>query len=131
MCCTREHPPCKTQVKKGTKHPVPQTLTLQVTGDVCGSSCDVCRNEYSNIHDWILYTPEFQQIVMVIASPGALLLALWCCPTPHINTAFVYQPSLLLRGMSGVQELEDMASADLSVLTSARSGLLSRARRTL
>lgn len=78
---------------------------------MCGSSCDVCRNEYSNIHDWILYTPEFQQIVMVIASPGALLLALW--------------------GMSGVQELEDMASADLSVLTSARSGLLSRARRTL
>ena len=33
--------------------------------------------------------------------------------------------------MSGVQELEDMAKADLKVLTSARAGLLSRVRGTL
>ncbi len=90
MCCTRWPLPCKTQVKKGTKTPKPPPLTLQTTGDVCGPSCDDCRNVYSNIHDWILFTPEFQQIVMIIASPGALLLALWCCPTPNINTAFVY-----------------------------------------
>jgi hypothetical protein len=45
---------------------------------------------YANIHDWILYTPEFQQIVMIIASPCALLLALWYFPAPNINNAFVY-----------------------------------------
>lgn len=63
---------------------------LQNTGDVCGASCDECRNVYANIHDWILYTPEFQQIVMIIASPCALLLALWYFPAPSINAAFVY-----------------------------------------
>jgi len=51
---------------------------LQNNGDPCASSfCDPCKNVYSNIHGWMLYTPVFQQVTMLIASPIALLVALW------------------------------------------------------
>jgi hypothetical protein len=79
---------------------------FQNIGDSCGFSCDSCRNVFAHIHDWILcvsglatdsfcnilrrYTPAFQQVVMLIASPTMMLVALW--------------------GMSGVNELEDMAA---------------------
>lgn len=39
--------------------------------------CDECKNVYSQILFWILFTPEFQQIVMIFASPFAQLVALW------------------------------------------------------
>ena len=39
--------------------------------------CDPCHNVYTNIHGWILYTPAFQQVPTLIASPIALLVALW------------------------------------------------------
>jgi hypothetical protein len=75
---------------------------FQNTGDRCGLSCDPCHNDYAHIYDFILYTPEFQQTVMIIASPGTLLLALW--------------------GMSGVQELEATATVSLEAVrgTNAR-----------
>ena len=64
---------------------------LQNNGDPCASSfCDPCHNVYSNIHGWILYTPVFQNVIMLIASPIALLVALW--------------------GMSGVRTLDQTAS---------------------
>ena len=64
---------------------------LQNNGDPCSAiQCDACHNVYSNIQGWILYTPVFQFTVILIASPLALLLALW--------------------GMSGVRALEQMAN---------------------
>jgi len=63
---------------------------LQNNSDPCSPSyCDPCKNVYSNMHGWILYTPWLQQVVMIIASPLALFVALW--------------------GMSGVRALEQMA----------------------
>ncbi len=64
---------------------------LQNNGDSCAISfCDSCHNVYSNIQGWIIYTPAFQQVTILIASPIALLVALW--------------------GMSGVRALEQMSS---------------------
>ena len=62
---------------------------LQNISDPCAIGyCDPCKNVYANIQGWILHTPEVQQVAMIIASPMALLVALW--------------------GMSGVQALEQM-----------------------
>ena len=64
-------------------------LALQDAGKRCAISiCDPCYNVYSHITFWILYIPLFQQLVMLIASPLSLLVALW--------------------GMSGVQMLEEV-----------------------
>lgn len=35
------------------------------------------HNVFSNIIGWIVYTPVFQQVTILIASPIALLVALW------------------------------------------------------
>jgi hypothetical protein len=70
---------------------------LQNNGDPCATSfCDPCHNVYSNIIGWIVYTPVFQQVTMLIASPIALLVALW--------------------GMSGVQELETISSRQIEFM---------------
>jgi hypothetical protein len=41
------------------------------------NGCDACYNEYTHIHPWMSYTPEFQQVIMLISSPVAQLVALW------------------------------------------------------
>jgi hypothetical protein len=65
-------------------------LALNEIANSCSfSECHPCKNVFSHILSWILNTPEFQYIVMVIASPVAQLVALW--------------------GMSGVRSLEQMA----------------------
>ena len=47
-------------------------------GNQCAvSQCDACKGPWSNITFWILYTPALQNIVILIASPLALLVALW------------------------------------------------------
>ncbi len=64
---------------------------LQNNGNPCASSwCHPCKNVYSNIHGWILYTPSFQNMCMLIASPLAMLVGLW--------------------GMSGVRAFEDITA---------------------
>lgn len=64
---------------------------LQNNGDACASSwCDPCKNVHSNIHGWILYTPSFQNMCMLVASPIAMLVGLW--------------------GMSNVRAMEDMSA---------------------
>jgi hypothetical protein len=40
---------------------------------VCGS----CLNVYSHFLYWMIYTPEFQLVVVLVSSPLALLVALW------------------------------------------------------
>ena len=53
--------------------------------------CGPCKNDFALILSWILFTPEFQQVIMTISSPLALLVALW--------------------GMSGVHEFERLPDA--------------------
>jgi len=54
------------------------------------SQCDPCKNVYTHINFFILYTPLFQLLLMLVSSPLALLVALW--------------------GMSGVRAIEHMSS---------------------
>jgi hypothetical protein len=64
-------------------------LALQDYDNRCSPSpCNECKNVYSQVLFWILFTPEFQQISTIIASPLAQLVALW--------------------GMSGARVLEQM-----------------------
>ena len=76
-CCTRS----------------PNAQAVQDNANPCsrGNPCNACHNVYSNIHFWILYSPVFQPLVMAIASPLALLVALW--------------------GMSDARALEQMTTA--------------------
>ncbi len=75
---------------------------LQNNGDPCGASfCDPCKNVYSNIQGWIVYTPAVQQVAMLIASPIALLVALW--------------------GMTGVRALEQMETHSVQERVSVSS----------
>jgi hypothetical protein len=47
--------------------------------------CDVsCFNLYSLMQTWLIYTPEFQLIVVLISSPLALLVALWGMTTDNM-----------------------------------------------
>jgi hypothetical protein len=46
----------------------------------CASSpddCDPCFGVYGNIQTFILHEPAFQNIVILLASPLTLLVALW------------------------------------------------------
>ena len=53
-------------------------LSLNEISNKCSTSeCDPCKNVYSHILSWILYTPEFQMVTMLIASPVSQLVALW------------------------------------------------------
>jgi hypothetical protein len=64
-------------------------LALNEISNPCSpSECSPCKNVFSHILSWILYTPQFQQATMIIASPLSQLVALW--------------------GMSGVRSIEQM-----------------------
>jgi len=40
--------------------------------------CDpICLNVFSKVQIWLLYTPEFQLLIVLISQPVALLVALW------------------------------------------------------
>ncbi len=70
--------------------------SLQNNGDPCAVSwCHPCKNMYSHMQAWILYTPSLQFMIMIVTSPGAILVALW--------------------GMTDVDVLEHMAAmSDIS-----------------
>jgi len=54
---------------------------LQNTGNTCPASagrCDpICHNVYSQMQVWLLYTPEFQILIVLISQPITLIIALW------------------------------------------------------
>ncbi len=51
---------------------------LQNEGAEChNNACSSCYNVYRLMQLWLIYTPEFQQMVELISSPLALLVALW------------------------------------------------------
>jgi len=40
--------------------------------------CDpICLNVFSKVQIWLLYTPEFQLLIVLISQPVALIIALW------------------------------------------------------
>ncbi len=54
---------------------------LQNSGETCPSNsgrCDPnCHNVYSQMQVWLLYTPEFQILIVLISQPITLIIALW------------------------------------------------------
>ncbi len=51
---------------------------LQNNDANCASPCGIpCNNVYTLMQTWLLFTPEFQLIVVLISSPLALIVALW------------------------------------------------------
>jgi hypothetical protein len=74
---------------------------LNNSSDPCArSQCDPCKNVYTQMLFWMIYTPMFQQTVVLIASPATLIVALW--------------------GMSNLRPIEQMRAMD--VVASNRSG---------
>jgi hypothetical protein len=50
--------------------------------------CDpTCNNVFTHIFQWILFTPEFQVMVVLVSSPLTLLVALWGMTSRHILQA--------------------------------------------
>ncbi len=50
---------------------------LQIEVPNCNSCDPACSNVWTPIVVWLVFTPEFQLIVVLISSPLALLVALW------------------------------------------------------
>ena len=69
------------------------SLTNQ--GDKCArSDCDACKNVFSHMMFWMVYTPSYHFVCVLVSSPLALMGALW--------------------GMSGVRAMEQMREVDVS-----------------
>ncbi len=69
---------------------------FQDFGVFCASSrCDRCQNVYSNIQGWLVYTPAFQMISLLISSPLALLVAFWGLLEPKKETSNLENSSSL------------------------------------
>jgi hypothetical protein len=52
-------------------------VALQFRDLSCTDLCGECNNVFTNIADWMTYTPEFQLLIVLVSSPLALLVALW------------------------------------------------------
>ncbi len=73
----------------------------RVCPDVCGS----CRNMYAHLLNWMIYTPEFQLVVILVSSPLALLVALWGMTpkaTLYLMKSSKRESSLSLKPMKSV-----------------------------
>ena len=51
--------------------------TLSACPDNSGRCDPICHNVYSQIQGWLLYTPEFEILIVLISQPVALIIALW------------------------------------------------------
>ena len=57
---------------------------LLIEDNTCSNRCDpACNNVWLVIKLWLVFTPEFQLIVVLISSPLALLVALWGMTSEH------------------------------------------------
>ncbi len=76
--------------------------TGQNNSDTCAANhCDPCKNVYSNIHGWLIFSPSFQMLAVFISSPVTMMVALW--------------------GMSGVGAIEDLTAAQRQMHSAALS----------
>jgi hypothetical protein len=78
----------------------------QISNPCSRSECDPCKNVFSHILSWMLYTPFFEQGIMLVASPLAQLVALW--------------------GMSGVRAMEQMTVEQNHLSSNRKIGASSR-----
>lgn len=78
----------------------------QISNPCSRSECDPCKNVFSHILSWMLYTPFFEQGIMLFASPLAQLVALW--------------------GMSGVRAMEQIKVEQNHLSSNLKTGASSR-----
>jgi hypothetical protein len=52
-------------------------VALQFRDLSCTDLCGECNNVFTNIADWMTFTPEFQMTIVLVSSPLALLVVLW------------------------------------------------------
>ena len=61
---------------------------LQNQGDDCSSRLEPCNSACANVYllmlKWMLFTPEFQSLVLLMSSPLSLLVALWGMTTDRM-----------------------------------------------
>jgi hypothetical protein len=72
--------------------------------------CDACYNEYTHISTWMAFTPEFQQVIILISSPVAQLVALWGMTTKstlHLMTTSKRDKTLAVTLMQARREEEE------------------------
>jgi hypothetical protein len=58
------------------------SFELRDLGKTCPESaesiyCNACRNVYTHVTGWMVYSPAFESTIVLISSPVALLIALW------------------------------------------------------
>ena len=58
--------------------------TLSACPDNSGLCDPICHNVYSQIQGWLLYTPEFEILTVLISQPVALIIALWGMTSGHM-----------------------------------------------
>ena len=78
--------------------------------DACHIYCDACYNEYTHISAWMTYTPEFQQVIILISSPVAQLVALWGMTTKstlHLMMTSKRDKTLAITLMQAKKEEEE------------------------
>jgi len=78
----------------------------QISNPCSRSECDPCKNVFSHILSWMLYTPFFEQGIMLVASPLAQLVALW--------------------GMSGLRAMKQMTVEQNHLSSNRKTGTNSR-----
>ncbi len=72
--------------------------------------CDSCFNEYTHISVWMGHTPELQQVVILISSPVAQLVALWGMTTKstlHLMMRSKREKTLAVTLMQANKEVEE------------------------
>jgi hypothetical protein len=88
-------------------------LQLQDGGKECPETetlCDACYNEYTHNAQWLIYTPEFQQAIILISSPVAQLVALWGMTTKstlHLMMTSKRDKTLAITLMQAKKEEEE------------------------
>jgi hypothetical protein len=78
---------------------------------VTDTLCHACFNEYSHISGWMTYTPQFQQVIILISSPVAQLVALWGMTTKstlHLMMTSKRDKTLAITLMQAKKEEEEV-----------------------
>jgi hypothetical protein len=83
------------------------TYALASAGQDNSNSCDksycaACKNVFSNIQGWLLYTPSFQFIAVLVSSPLAMAVALWGMSDVRVLDSFTSTPLQTVATSSGV-----------------------------
>ena len=81
-----------------------------VCPDGTSGHCGSCHNVYTHLFIWMLYTPQFQLMIVLVSSPVALLVALWGMTTKstlHLMTTSKRDKTLAVTPMQARREEEE------------------------